>query len=457
MIKQPFTVIRSTAFMRFRRCAVAASLIVGCWSTVAICDQYTDYGIQLFNQHRYEEARKYFNQSLKLSPKGDHSHYYRALCCEHLNDPGAAVADYEFVVSNCTNPKLVALAKSSLDRLSSQIKSKEDAGGFSSSSTRTVASMSPDSSSSSSSSRAGSDDGSKTSSRGSKSRKADRQSLVAEMARVTHDPTDVVPEESRVYFTQSGNDDVYIDTQVNGRDFKMILDTGAYSTMIGKNQLEQLKLPLPSGPPTSDVGGVGGTRLPAWIMPVQITVGKIKRTVQCSIPEVWEGQPLLGQDFYHDLEYEFDNKGHCIYFRKSKVLSATEKNMYCIPFTRWGRHLVVQVEVDGGYHTGMFVDTGATGIAMTMANARDLHIDIPADAQKVRSVGVGGTADAFTFPIEKLRLGPIIQRSPQISITTSEDGMLGTLHGKYGLLGQAFFGNWRFTIDNANNLIRFFH
>jgi hypothetical protein len=35
--------------------------------------------------------------------------------------------------------------------------------------------------------------------------------------------------------------------------------------------------------------------------------------------------------------------------------------------------------------------------------------------------------------------------------------MLGTDEGRYGLLGQGFFGNWRFTVDNANGVLRFFH
>lgn len=429
----------------------------------AKADQYGDYAVQLYNARKYADARRYFSQSLKLSPNSDNSHYYRAMCNERLNDIASASDDYQFVVSNSTNTKLVALAKSALQRLDA-FKAKQSSAAAASTSTVTG------SASTSKTSPATVTNGvvtTSTSGRGQSSIASTSQSQSAVLdeieealgraGKIKRHATDVVPDESRVYFTQSGHDDIYIDTQVNGRNMKMILDTGAHSTMIGKNQLVQLGLPGPSGPPTTAVGGIGAAQVPAWIMPLQIKLGKMVRTIDVCIAEEWDGNPLLGQDFYNDLEYEFDNKGNCIYFRKPKVLSASERSMYCIPFIRRGRHLQVEVEVDGGKRTGMLVDTGAEGIAMTMANLRDLGIDIPADAIRTRSYGVGGTSDGYQFSISMLRLGPIIQRNPTVSVSTAEEGMLGSKHGRYGLLGQAFFGNWRFTIDNANNMIRFFH
>jgi predicted aspartyl protease len=428
----------------------------------ARADQYGDYAVQLYNQHKYEDARKYFSQSLKLSPNSDNSHYYRAMCSERLNDPAGASDDYQFVVSNSSNTKLVALARAGLQRTEANKAKAADTA-------KTAATSSAGSGSSSSRSSSaiisgvavgtgtagkGQNSGAGTSRRNS----ADEiDEMFGEHDKIHRHASDVVPDENRVYFTQSGYNDIYIETQVNGRDMNMILDTGAHSTMIGRNQLERIGLPRPSGPPTTAVGGIGAAQVPAWIMPLQIKLGKMVRTINVCVAESWDGHPLLGQDFYNDLEYEFDNKGHCIYFRKPKILSAAERSMYCIPFTRRGRHLQVDVEVDGGKRTGMLVDTGAEGIAMTMANLRDLGIDIPADAVRIRSQGVGGTSDGFQFPISMLRLGPIVQRNPTIQVSTAEEGMLGSKYGRYGLLGQAFFGNWRFTIDNANNMLRFFH
>ncbi len=396
------------------------------------CDQYSDYALSLYRQGKYAEAKSFFDKSLKLSPKNDNSHFYRAVCQEQLHNLDDARLDYQFVANNSNNAAFVSHALSALERLGDRLGNRLEnqvAGDAAVKQSRALPNG-----------KAGS-----------------VASAVERPALENQDGSSVIPNEARVYFTQSGHNDIYIDAQVNGRDLKMILDTGASVTLIGKNQLEPLGLRLPSGEPTASVGGIGGSRLPAWIMPIQINVGGIKKTVRVSVPETWEGRPLLGQDFYSDLEYEFDNRGHCIYFRKPKPLTSSEKSMYCIPFTRQGRHLLVEVEVDGGHRTGMFVDTGAEGIAMTMVNLKELGIDIPADARRSRSTGVGGTASGYSFTIEALRLGPIVQRSPQITVTTSEDGMLGTKTGHYGLLGQAFFGDWRFTVDNSNNLIRFFH
>lgn len=435
------------------------------------CDQYADYGIQLYKQHKYEDAKKYFDQSLKLSPKSDTVHYYKASCFELSRDLNGAQVEYQFVVANSSNAKLIALAKTALSRVDSQLKAKDDAKAASGGSSGTsggsntsgganrssATSMNASARASKSAAGSAAATSAATAENNSSSSNDSLEAAMSEFHRIKTDPTDVVPNETRVYFTQSGNNDILIDTQISGRDFKVILDTGAYSTMIGKNQLAQLGVRGPAGPATTSVGGVGGSRVPAWIMPLQIKVGGLKRTVQAYIADNWDSPPLLGQDFYADLEYEFDNRGHCVYFRKSKQLSASERTMYCIPFTRVGRHLAVDLESDGGRKTKMLVDTGADGIAFTMANAKELGLDIPADAQRVRSQGVGGTSDGYGFSVDLLRLGPIVQRNAHIVVTTSEDGMLGSKHGSYGLLGQGFFGGWRFTVDNRNSFLRFFH
>ena len=457
--KHPFGSLLSKSSRCFSICLLTSAAL----ALSVHADQYSDYGVQLYNSGKYNDARKYFDQSLKLSPRSDNAHYYKASCYEHCNDLSGAQIDYQFVVSNSSNSKLVALAKAALDRVNAQINSQknDDVGVNKSVATATASSAVAGAAQNKKNATVTTTTVSTASYGGSGSTsdvtKAAIVAALAEHYRVKTDPTDVLPDETRVYFTQSGHDDIYIDSQINGRDYKVILDTGAFGTMIGKNQLEQLGVRIPTNAEKTSVGGIGGTRLSAWIVPLQIKVGGMKRTLQVSVPETWEGPPLLGQDFYADLEYEIDNKGHCLYFRKSKPLSASEKTMYCIPFTRHGRHLAVELEGDAGRKTKMLVDTGAEGIGMTMANIKALGIDIPADAQRTRSSGVGGTADGLGFVVDSLRLGPIIKRNVRVDVTTSEDGMLGTKHGQYGLLGQGFFGDWRFTVDNANSYLRFFH
>ncbi len=447
--------------MRFFLLSLSCLIVVSVASQPGHCDQYCDYGFQLYNQRRFDQAKKYFEQSLKLSPKNDRSHFYRGVCCEYLNNVEEAKTEYQYITANSSDTKLIALAKASLERINKAQEEKEskdadtDTAKAKSSSDSSKKATSPDKNKISmlksqkpNSSTAPDNDDDKDD--------AEVESL-RQAALVRVNPTDVVPPETRVYFTQSGHDDISINAKVSGRDLRMILDTGAAVTLLGKNQLEELHVKGPSGNPTGYVGGVGGSSVPTWNLPIQIELGNLKKTVNARIADEWTGSPLLGQDFFNNIEYEIDNKGHCIYFRRPKVISQKDRDAYCVPFTRLGRHLLVTVEVEGGRKTGMIVDTGAEGICLTMANMKELNMEIPADAQRIRSQGVGGTADGFAFSIENLRLGPIVQRGVAINVTTSAGGMLGTDEGRYGLLGQGFFGNWRFTVDNANGVLRFFH
>jgi predicted aspartyl protease len=443
-------------------------LFTSCLALLAVvppgyCDQYCDYGFQLYNQRRFDQAKKYFEQSIKLSPKNDRSHFYRAVCCEYLNYPDEAISEYQFVTANSTDAKLLAMAKAGIDRINKQ---RADQQNKDSDNDTTANTKTGGATSKSASAGTGADKSkiamsksaghSPASDNDEHREDADIEAILA--GRPSRpDPSDVVPDETRVYFTQSGHDDIYIEAKINGRDLKMILDTGAGVTLIGKNQLEELQLKGPTGKATSVVRGIGGSNVPTWDMPLQISLGNLKKKVNVRVADEWSGSPLLGQDFFNNLEYEIDNKGHCIYFRKPKAMSAKDRDQYCVPFRRIGRHLYVTVEIDGGHKTTMIVDTGAEGVAMTMANMKDLGLEIPADAQRVRSQGVGGTSDGFGFSIETLRLGPIIQRGVGISVTTSAGGMLGTDEGRAGLLWQGFFGSWRFTVDNANGVLKFFH
>jgi predicted aspartyl protease len=454
---------RGQQSMRFRRLLISSCLTVLAGAAPGYCDQYCDYGLQLYNQRRFDQAKKYFEQSIKLSPKNERAHFYRAVCCEYLNNADEAMSEYQFVTANSADAKFLAMAKASIDRINKQRADQENKDGdkdttakSSNDTSKSAASSAHDKSKIASIKSQGQSTAT-TASEGDEHREdAEIESFL--LGRPSKpDPSDVVPDETRVYFTQSGHDDIYIDAKINGRDLKMILDTGASVTLIGKNQLQELGLRGPTGKATGAVGGIGGSTVPTWSLPVQISLGNLKKKVNVRVADEWTSSPLLGQDFFNNLEYEIDNKAHSIIFRKPKVMSQKDKDQYCVPFRRVGRHLYVTVEVDGGHKTTMIVDTGAEGVAMTMANVKDLALEIPADAQRVRSQGVGGTSDGYGFSIESLRLGPIIQRGVGVTVTTSAGGMLGTDEGRAGLLGQGFFGSWRFTVDNTNGVLKFFH
>lgn len=272
----------------------------------------------------------------------------------------------------------------------------------------------------------------------------------------------IIPDDARAYFTRVNND-IWVDVKVNGRRTKMQYDTGAEGTLLTKSQAEELGLRLPTGK-TECIGvGIGG-EIHGWRMKVEIEVGGVKRRLPVEISESGDSS-LLGQRFFGDLEYEIDNKGNCLYFRKKRVGKDATLDKFCVPFTKVGKNLLVNVSIDGndGKSTPMLVDTGAHGIVMSKQNWVDLGIVVPNDAGKGSHVGVGeGYNNSFDFEVDNLRLGPIVARSPKVSIIYEHRNADGTLASgenrcKEGLLGMDFFSGWRFTIDNANRVLRFFH
>ncbi|MBK7838745.1 MAG: clan AA aspartic protease [Candidatus Obscuribacter sp.] len=90
-------------------------------------------------------------------------------------------------------------------------------------------------------------------------------------------PGDYIPDECRVYCTRESNC-LVLDARISNRPIKMIFDTGAESTVLGKNHLAELGLPAPTGNPigtTMGVGEGGGQR--CWQSNLEITVGNITR------------------------------------------------------------------------------------------------------------------------------------------------------------------------------------
>src|SRR5262249_48160884 len=146
-----------------------------------------------------------------------------------------------------------------------------------------------------------------------------------------------------------------------------------------------------------------------------------------------------------------DNQAGLIAFSKKGagvVDRDTPLDSVAVPFTKAGNSMVVDVEVNGQPYPFYF-DTGASGNVMSMIDAKRLGIAIGEDAEMVVSRGVGGTMPGFNIKLERMRLGPILKTNVPVTVL-----MLGP---DRPLLGQTFFGDRQFTIDNDKGVIRFFH
>jgi len=269
-----------------------------------------------------------------------------------------------------------------------------------------------------------------------------------------------LPSEAKVYFKRKGNA-LMVDAQVNNHPITMVFDTGAEVCAFGKNHLNELGIPLPTCKPTGRASGVGdGGVIGTWQVRADVKLGPIvRKNMSITVQENLPGEPLLGQTFFKDFRYTIDNGANSIHFvikqpssastvaSKGYSPSAATLDRYAVPFTLEGNEMIVTAEVNGK-PIQMIFDTGASSTVFTMQHVKQLGLIIPeGEVEHERHVGIAGETSGIGFPVERMRLGPIEKINFKISVTR---GMSG-----HPLLGQTFYGDWQYSIDNANKLIHF--
>lgn len=96
----------------------------------------------------------------------------------------------------------------------------------------------------------------------------------------------------------------------------------------------------------------------------------------------------------------------------------------------------------------MYFDTGAAINLIDAVTFSRLGMSIPSDAQPAGVSGVGGGSAGVTFRVREIRLGGIQKNNVPITVVYGGGPPLP-------LLGQPFFSDRRFTIDNDKHVIRF--
>jgi predicted aspartyl protease len=257
--------------------------------------------------------------------------------------------------------------------------------------------------------------------------------------------SDVLPDDVKVPFTRSSGHHFMIKATLNGRPMDMIFDTGAEMCAFGKKHLTQAYIAMPTGEATGAASGVGGV-VKTWTMPLQIGVGGIKRTINAVIQEKLDVDPLLGESFFCDYVYDIDIQGGVIRFTKrSKAKESYPADNIAVPFTLMGKEMVVEAKLNG-HPLKMIFDTGAASNVIGMMQLVMLGIH-PTDAVATGARGIGGTMTGIAFNADSVELGAIRKSSVPF---TALNG-----YSMPPLLGQPFFGNRRFTIDNENRVIHF--
>jgi clan AA aspartic protease (TIGR02281 family) len=261
-----------------------------------------------------------------------------------------------------------------------------------------------------------------------------------------------IPSEVRIPFSRKGKG-VYVDVAVNGQIINMHLDTGAPSVHFGENHLVAAGISRPPKEKAEDgLSGVGDRKtVKEWNAVADIKLGPIyRRNFPITVQDDMVGEPLLGQTFLKPFYVTVDDDSRMVVLRKknsTSISSVTGRNMMSVPFRWLGGHMIVNAEICGKPYEMIF-DTGADGIAFTMNDLKKLKIDIPDDYAVRRHTGTGGETLGMHFPINKIKLGPIVKEDIEVSV-------LQNSNMDRPLLGQSFFSEYQYTIDNDHNLIYF--
>jgi clan AA aspartic protease (TIGR02281 family) len=111
-----------------------------------------------------------------------------------------------------------------------------------------------------------------------------------------------------------------------------------------------------------------------------------------------------------------------------------------IPFERQGTLMRVQVRLDDHVTAPFFVDTGASGISIPYAVARELGLHIGPDSPRVAVHTANGTVLEPVVTLASVEVGDARVEGVQANVSGSM---------QIGLLGGTFFNNFVYQIDAA--------
>jgi len=396
-------------------------------------DPDTELGVKLFKQQKYVQAIKAFNRALKSNPREPGLYYFLGASYDQAGDKPSARKLYAYAIQLSPSSEPAQFAARALGKIDpAYLQTVVDAA------TRAPGPT-------------GHPSGRPVVTRSSSSQQVG-------IVNTHSNPRDLnsLPSECRVYYEPMANHQI-VTASVNGRSIKMLFDTGAEMCAFGKNHMEQLGVRIPSDARVGASHGVGaGGTQTTYNFPVTLKVGQIeRRNFEISVQPHMDGEPLLGESFFKDFHYTIDAHSKSIHFVRNDVnesagrsaYAGLQKSAYDVPFRREGKEMVVKVKVNDR-DIDMYFDTGAFAIALTREHASQLRLTIPEDAQQTVVQGVAGPSPAWVFPVRSVKMGPIEKRNHMVSVV--ENAQM-----PHPLLGQEFFADWRYAVDNVNQVIRF--
>ena len=250
-----------------------------------------------------------------------------------------------------------------------------------------------------------------------------------------------------------------VTAQINGRDARFILDSGAFFSTIAKANAQEYGLTLREIAPGARLKGIGGdTSLAAATARNFSIAGKPISNIDFAVGGSDTGYAgLIGQNILGIADVEYDpshgiarlmkgdgcRDANLAYWAGTKPATMVRLE----PTGPGQRHTIGNISVNGVAIKAMF-DTGAESSMLTLAAARRIGVttDSPGVTPGGFAVGVGTKrVRAWRARFDKIDIGGEAIGSPWITIADQ------TLDNADMLIGIDFFLSHRLYVDNSNH------
>jgi tetratricopeptide (TPR) repeat protein len=258
-----------------------------------------------------------------------------------------------------------------------------------------------------------------------------------------------------------------IAASVEGHPIQLIVDTGAFFSLLTPPAAAELKLSLTPAPPNLLIAGVGGDVQPSLATAHRFTLadGKISQpSVQFLVGGGAAGEGaagLLGQNLWANFDDEYDLANGVIRISKPKGCAHTpmaywdRTRTYSVmdlqSFSQLGRMTSGYGEVNG-HRIRITFDSGAATSALSFAAARRSGIDPYGSGSQPGGgfYGIGRRmVDSRIVPVDVLQLGG--EKIEHTRIRLADVGFSGSDM----LLGADFFLSHRIYVANSQDKIYF--
>jgi predicted aspartyl protease len=245
---------------------------------------------------------------------------------------------------------------------------------------------------------------------------------------------------------------------INGKWAHLVADTGAERTMLTGAAAQRLGLPLDSKMNNRQANGIGGSTSTADVPIDRLVLGGVHFPVnqiavssfKLQLRQGFVPDGLLGSDILLAFDMDIDVPGGNLTLYRSRVCPNARPPW---PFPaaeiigvriRKDR-LLLPFELDNVAGLGV-LDTGAQGNVLGVDMARRMGLDEQAMANDrvVHQHGVGpGETQSRLHHFQLLRIGPVVEVQPAITVLPSDFGVGDALIGETFLQGRRVWMSFR--------------